>query len=45
MLENKINKTTACEEEEIDNYNYKNNITVKNKLDYTPNIYTINFWH
>lgn len=45
MLENKVNKTTACDEEEVDNYNYKNNITVKNKLDYTPKIYTINFWH
>ena len=26
-------------------FDYSKNITVKNKLDYTPKVYTINFWH
>lgn len=40
---NKKNK--ACEDEEQFDFNYAKNISVKNKLDYTPKVYTINFWH
>ena len=37
-------KDRACEEtEEIQNY--RANIQVTNRYDYTPKIYTINFWH
>lgn len=39
------NKNKNCEEEVMTEFNYSKNITVKNKLDYTPKIYTINFWH
>ena len=38
-------KIRACEDEEEFEFNYAKNISVKNKLDYTPKIYTINFWH
>lgn len=38
-------KCKACDEEYITEFDYSKNITVKNKLDYTPKIYTINFWH
>lgn len=38
-------KCKACEDEYLTDFDYSKNITVKNKLDYTPKIYTINFWH
>lgn len=38
-------KCKACEEEFEADFDYSKNITVKNKLDYTPKVYTINFWH
>lgn len=38
-------KCKACDEEIFTDFDYSKNITVKNKLDYTPKIYTINFWH
>lgn len=41
MVKNKI-----CDDELIVlDYNYKQNITVKDKLEYTPKVYTINFFH
>jgi ATP-dependent protease ClpP protease subunit len=39
------NKGKNCEEEVMTEFDFTKNITVKNKLDYTPKIYTINFWH
>lgn len=38
-------KCKACEDEYLTDFDYSKNITVKNKLDYTPKVYTINFWH
>lgn len=39
-------KCKSCDEEEfITDFNFAKNITVKNKLDYTPKVYTINFFH
>lgn len=38
-------KCKACDEEYITDFDFSKNITIKNKLDYTPKIYTINFWH
>ena len=40
-----IKKCKACEDEYLIDFDYSKNITVKNKLDYTPKVYTINFWH
>lgn len=41
-----MSKLKACEDEDITtDFNYSKNITVKNKLDYTPKVYTINFFH
>lgn len=41
-----MHKFKACEEEDlVVDFNYTKNITVKNKLDYTPKVYTINFFH
>lgn len=41
-----ISKLKCCEDdEETTEFSYKRNISVKNKLDYTPKIYTINFFH
>lgn len=38
-------KCKACDEDILEDFDYSKNITVKNKLDYTPKVYTINFWH
>ena len=38
-------KCKACDEEIEYDFDYSKNITVKNKYDYVPKIYTINFWH
>ena len=38
-------KCKACDEEVEYDFDYSKNITVKNKYDYIPKIYTINFWH
>lgn len=41
-----MKKSISCEDEEvITDFNFKHNITVKNKLDYIPKVYTINFFH
>lgn len=39
------NKKLDCDEEFQPDFNYKQNIIVKNKLDYVPKVYTINFFH
>lgn len=39
----KINK--LCEDESTIELDYSKNVSVKNKLDYTPKVYTINFFH
>lgn len=39
----KINK--LCEDESTIELDYGKNVSVKNKLDYTPKVYTINFFH
>lgn len=38
-------KCKACEEEIEYDFDYSKNISIKNKFDYVPKIYTINFWH
>ena len=38
-------KNKACEETDTVQNEYKHNIQVSNRYDYTPKIYTINFWH
>lgn len=38
-------KCRACDEEIEYDFDYSKNISVKNKFDYVPKIYTINFWH
>jgi len=38
-------KCKACEDFEYYDFDYSKNISVKQKLDHTPKIYTINFWH
>lgn len=35
----------ACDEEIEYDFDYSKNISIKNKFDYIPKIYTINFWH
>jgi ATP-dependent protease ClpP protease subunit len=40
-----MSKNKACEDEITADFDYNKNITVKNKLDYTPKVYTINFFH
>ena len=40
-----MQKNKACNEEFEYDFDYARNITVKNKFDYVPKIYTINFWH
>ena len=36
----------VCDDEEYTpDFNFSKNITVRNKLDYTPKVYTINFFH
>ena len=40
-----MKKYKACDEEIEYDFDYLKNITVKNKYDYVPKIYTINFWH
>lgn len=39
------NKKLDCDDEFQPDFNYKQNIIVKNKLDYVPKVYTINFFH
>ena len=34
-----------CDDETTIELDYSKNISVKNKLEYTPKVYTINFWH
>ena len=38
-------KCRACDEEIEYDFDYSKNISVKNKYDYIPKVYTINFWH
>lgn len=40
-----VRKNKLCEDEFMTEFDFTKNITVKNKLDYSPKIYTINFWH
>lgn len=40
-----LNKKLDCDDEFQPDFNYKQNIIVKNKLDYVPKVYTINFFH
>ena len=40
-----VRKNKLCEDELMTEFDFTKNITVKNKLDYSPKIYTINFWH
>lgn len=40
-----VKKNKACEEEIEYDFDYSKNISIKNKFDYVPKIYTINFWH
>lgn len=40
-----LNKKLDCDDEFQTDFNYKQNIIVKNKLDYVPKVYTINFFH
>lgn len=40
-----VRKNKLCEDELMTDFDFTKNITVKNKLDYSPKIYTINFWH
>lgn len=40
-----VRKNKLCDDELMTEFDFTKNITVKNKLDYSPKIYTINFWH
>lgn len=40
-----MKKCKACDEEIEYDFDYSKNISIKNKFDYVPKIYTINFWH
>ena len=40
-----MKKGKACDEEIEYDFDYSKNISIKNKFDYVPKIYTINFWH
>ena len=40
-----FNDHKNCEEDTQLDFSYKQNITIKNKLDYIPKVYTINFFH
>lgn len=40
-----VRKNKLCDDELMTDFDFTKNITVKNKLDYSPKIYTINFWH
>lgn len=40
-----MKKGRACDEEIEYDFDYSKNISVKNKYDYIPKVYTINFWH
>lgn len=40
-----MKKGRACDEEIEYDFDYSKNISIKNKFDYVPKIYTINFWH
>lgn len=41
----KMSNNKLCEDESTIELDYSKNVSVRNKLDYTPKIYTINFWH
>ena len=40
-----MKKSRACDEELDTDFDFTKNISIKNKFDYIPKIYTINFWH